>query len=318
MREATQDLGVVDPIRIPGVDPVRRLWRRAPNLARMFIGLAVLDLIVRAVGVIGPPLVLNPGQPLALVADVVPRTLWILLPAIVLIRRPDAWWSTPKLLLGSVTLALTMLVVAPLPGLLVSSAIAADVDFVPVSLVLSALFTVLSIAAWLFIGSGFSALRQRPATPSGRVLSSLIVASAIISAALGAIAIASSTTGRDDDLAGISAALNLLTVIAGLFVARAYWIVARGVADPLRPARATWIGGIAGLVIALSGIAGSAMSAWVTLTQPVPDVVPGALITLVNLAGWLGAVIAPGLLVLAIAIGLIDPDRPVPVESPIT
>jgi hypothetical protein len=45
------DLGVVDPIRLPG-------WARFPQtpaLARLFIGLTLLDIVARAIGAIGPP-----------------------------------------------------------------------------------------------------------------------------------------------------------------------------------------------------------------------------------------------------------------------
>ena len=312
------DLGVVDPIRVPGAGRAAALWRRAPILARVFALLAALDLVVRGLGLIGPPLALDLGRPLAIIGSVLPRTLWILLPAIIVLRRPDVWWSTPKLLFGSVVLALATLVVAPATGLLVSAANAGGIDFMPASIVLSALSGVLLIAAWYFLGSGFTAIRPRPAAPTGFIWSNLIAAAAIIGAACSLITIAVvNNANRDYDFAAAQGYLSGLFVLVALVTARANWIVARGVGDPLRPMRATWIAGLSGALVGFAGMLTSAVGTWVVLNPPVPDAIPGEIISAIGLAGWLGLVVAPSLLVLAIAIGLIDPDRPAPVEAPV-
>jgi hypothetical protein len=139
---------------------------------------------------------------------------------------------------------------------------------------------------------------------------------------LGLIAISAALYASDDDYAGLSRQLSVLAVIVGLFIARAYWIVARAVGDPLRPVRATRIAGVAGVLLAISGILTSFVSALVNvanrMSELTPDVVPGALITTVNLGAWLGNVIAPMLLVWAMATGVIDPDAPADLESPAT
>ncbi|HJP87721.1 MAG TPA: hypothetical protein VJ850_01645 [Candidatus Limnocylindrales bacterium] len=314
----TADLGVVDPIRLPGAGPAGALWRRAPGLAKIFVILAALDLVVRSLGVIGPPLVLDVGRPLSLVGEIVPRTLWILLPAIVLLRRPDAWWSTPKLLIGSIILALTTLVIGPIAGLIVSTAATDVFDPVALSMVVSALSGVLTIVAWYYLGSGFAAVRPRPAATAGFVVSNVIAAGAIITAAVSLIAIAFvAGTSEDQSVAAPQGYLNGLFVVVGLVTARAYWIAARGIGDPRRLPRPAWIAGVAGILAAISGVLTASMSAWVVLHQPSPDQVSGGIVAVIGLMGWLDAVVAPGLLVLAIATGLIDRDSSLPAETSI-
>ena len=38
-QEGVGAFDVVDPMRIPGLEPARRIWRGLPNLARAFVGL---------------------------------------------------------------------------------------------------------------------------------------------------------------------------------------------------------------------------------------------------------------------------------------
>ena len=85
---STNDLGVVDPIRIPGAARVRRLWARLPLLSRVFVALAAVDVVVRGLGLFGTSLFLEIDHRLTWLTAFLPHDALILLPAVIVARRP--------------------------------------------------------------------------------------------------------------------------------------------------------------------------------------------------------------------------------------
>ncbi len=300
----TNDLGVVDPIRLPAWVP--RGIARTPGLARFFIALAAVDIVVRLVGLIGPPLVVDLG-PLWLLSSILPRTLWIVLPAIVLIRRPDAEDSIPWVFRGSVVIALTTLAVEPLGSLFVSFSFEPQ----PISLGVAMLSSVLLTAGWLMLGRGFEAIRPRPATPIGRAVSTLVAVAFVLGAALSALALLRSLNEPIEGIDWLILLSNALTIVTVLSAGYALWVIARGLGDALRPVRATRLGVAAAIVWAVATILGSLVVATFLSMQPLPTDAGTSLLSEVSgLVSWMTAVIAPAVLVAAMAIGLVDADAP--------
>ena len=55
-------LGVVDPLRIPGLERAGRAWQQLPALGRAFMALALVDLLARALNVGSLSLFLDPSS----------------------------------------------------------------------------------------------------------------------------------------------------------------------------------------------------------------------------------------------------------------
>src|ERR1043166_1773692 len=87
-----------------------RAW---PMLAQIFVGLTVLDIVFRGLGVIQPAMYLSTQNPLTFVTAFLPHDALILLPALVVIRRRDAESAMPWVLRGAVLIALETLLWAP-------------------------------------------------------------------------------------------------------------------------------------------------------------------------------------------------------------
>jgi hypothetical protein len=85
-----EGLGVVEPLRIPGAAAARRAFLGLPPVARLFIGLAGVDVVVRGLGLFGTGLFLFLDNPLTWFSAFFPHDALILLPALILARRPNA------------------------------------------------------------------------------------------------------------------------------------------------------------------------------------------------------------------------------------
>jgi hypothetical protein len=309
MTETTQparsdDLGVVDPIRLPGW--AKGSLGRVPGLARLFLVLALVDVVARAVGVIGPPLFLDPAQPLYILAGIVPRALWIALPAIVLIRRPDAEESIPWIFRGSVAISLTTLIVDSLGSYLQRATAAPEA----VSFIAPVLNSLLLTAAWVMLGRGFEELRRpREASPAARTISLFVAGAFVVSAVLSLVALAVSRTQFEESLDTLILLSNALTIAVGLATGYALWAIVRGFGDDLRPGRATRFGVAAAIVWAIAALLTALLGVLFLLLAPLPtDFGTTTWSTVSVLLAWQTFVTAPLLLIAAIGIGLVDPD----------
>src|SRR5262245_6464097 len=92
---SSSDSGVVDPLRVTGAAWARHTWAGLPQLSRSFVALAAIDVVVRALGLFDTRLGFAVDNPLSWFSAFLPHDALILLPAILLARRPDALESTP-------------------------------------------------------------------------------------------------------------------------------------------------------------------------------------------------------------------------------
>jgi len=303
-------LGVFGLMRIPGW----ARFNRTPRLARFFIALALLDIVVRLIGVMGPPIAedFGPPQPLWPPTGLVPRTLWIALPGIILMRRPDAGPAIPWIFRGAVLLSLATIAAEPLMGLVVSGLLATSVlEPYPAAIATLAIRSVLLGVAWFMLARGFAALGPGPAAPAGRALATFVAATFALGAVVNVIELFAHSGGiANPELDPASFVLSVLeTNLGSLATGAALWAVSRGLGDQLRPVRATRLGAAAAATWGLAALMGSLGTMWFLLNRPLPDFSEG-LYALEVLVAWMVTAIAPAMLVAAIAIGLVDQDVP--------
>jgi hypothetical protein len=225
----TNALGVVDPMRLPIPSGVSRWWRALPVLGRAFVGLAVIDVIGRIVGLADPILIL---------ANLFPRELVILLPVLVLTRRADAAQATPLVLRGAVLLAL----VEFLGPLLINNELwSLGPENIVVWTLLSLIAALAKAWAWVMIGMGL--LRLSAPSPSPNVAGF----ANLVAGALGGVALLSLLLmlarppvelwdPGSDSLYVLTSTFFLLDAMALAYLAR---IVIRGFGDSRRPAQPT-------------------------------------------------------------------------------
>jgi hypothetical protein len=233
----TSLLGVVDPMRIPLPAPVARWWARLPTVGRAFVALAVLDVLARMFGVLQPGLTLDVLQPTFLIAQLLPRALLILLPALVLSRRSDAAHATPLVLGGAITIALVELLEMTVTGSIGGFGTDAMASWTLVSLVVVGL----KAGAWITIAAGLIALK--PPLPSRNVagLGNLVAGSLAALAFVQLLLFFARPQGDLGDpgwnaLYQLSGTFFIVQSIAWAFLART---VIRGAEDPRRPVVAT-------------------------------------------------------------------------------
>jgi hypothetical protein len=235
----TNALGVVDPMRLPIPGGIARWWAALPRLGRVFVGLAVIDVMGRIAGFLFPPFVfLDLSDPVVLLATLFPRELVILLPAVVLSRRADAADATPLVLRGAVLLALVEFL-APL--VFTNGFGSLGPENIVVWTLVSFIAALAKAWAWVTIGMGL--LRLSTAVPSPNIAGF----ANLVAGALGGLALLQlfiSVTGPgvelwdggSDGLYQLASTFHLLEAFALAFLGR---IVVRGFGDPRRPAQAT-------------------------------------------------------------------------------
>jgi hypothetical protein len=294
------DLGVVDPIRVPA--PVLDLaarFRGLPMVARLFIALTALDAAARTMGVIEPGV---GGDLVGLFASYVPRDALILLPAVVLARRPTAATDTPWLLRASIFLALVELLTRPtlsiIGNLLPPDAVDPNVAFAIVE-------SGLRGAAYAVLGIGLMTLNPKSPRPVSAGLGNLTgigVLVAFVAFLVGSLAVNSRFDPLGDPLPVWS---YVAPFFGGLGLAYLLRAVARGLDDPSRSERATRIA-TSGALIWTFGLLAEAIFGVIGIFVHVflpADVTNGL--------GLLEA-IGPLILVMAFVVGLGDPLRPMP------
>jgi hypothetical protein len=315
-------LGVVDPMRLPIPPGIARRWARLPALGRVFVGLAILDAVGRAAGLLHPPMFFGLSDPIVFVAQVFPRTLVILLPALILGRRADAAWATPLILRGAVVLALVELIAPQLMRIFFAS-------LAPQNLVVWTLLSLVAALAkawaWVTIGLGLRSLTASSPSPNVAGFANLVAGALAAVAILGLVATVTGTTvdlgdPESDRLYLFASTFFVLEALAMAFVAR---VVIRGVGDPRRPAIATRLAaigfgvlGVVGLIDLVLGLAnlvrmafgldfalgygsGSGQIQW----------------TFVSLLAGVGSLVATSLFLVAFALGLADPSAEATAEA---
>jgi hypothetical protein len=305
------DTGVVDPIRVPEWlhDGTRRAWDRTPRVARLFIGLAIVDVVSRWFGILQPPQGDFPDLR-GLYAFFIPRDLWILLPAILLLRRPDASQATPLVYLGAAVVAVMQLVSGPIRNLLGYS----DVSSI---LFLSSALALVAGSGWLLLARGVRRLNPAEPTPTTAGFSNLVLGFSLLGTAVAAVA--SLLQIATNDLGVSTGGFDLLSTAASTVeqVVWAYllWIVIRGMGDTRRPgiALTTAAAGAAvtGILTGFSTVLGEVVLA----TQPSLAFWTGSgLQDLYNSLGFIAIAVGEALIVVAFALGLAEP--PIPYAAP--
>ena len=90
----TNQLGVVDPLRVPGLERARRFWRELPMLGRLFVVAAAVDFVAALIGLAGLHSYIDLAVPLAIVTSFLPHYALLVFPVVVLARNPDAGRDT--------------------------------------------------------------------------------------------------------------------------------------------------------------------------------------------------------------------------------
>jgi hypothetical protein len=242
-------LGVVEPMRIPGVDRARQVWHRLPALGRAFVVLTALDVIVRALGLFGTQLFLGLDNPLSVIAAFVPHDALILLPAILVWRRRDAVEATPLVMRGAILVALVELLNGPLRGL--TSGNQVEPFLGPTIISIAATF--LMAAAWVTLALGLRELN--PAKPEqstaglANIVGGAIALSAIVNLA-GVLLLPGADVGdaRWNALLQLNSAMSVLQTLALAYFAR---IIVLGNGDARRPNTARTTAAVAVALIAI-------------------------------------------------------------------
>jgi hypothetical protein len=226
-------VGVVDPIRIPGAARGRRAWAGLPNLAKVFVALVAIDVIVRALGLFGTSLFLDLGNPLSVITAFVPHDALILLPAVLVWRRADAVEATPLVMRGAMLVALVELLNTPLRGLLSGN----PLDPIVAPTVISVTATLLMAAGWILLAFGLRELN--PATPEAsnaglaNIVGGAIAVGAIVSLA-SVLLLPAPDIGEPtwNTLVQLNSAMFVFEGLALAYLAR---IVVLGTGDVRRP-----------------------------------------------------------------------------------
>lgn len=315
---STDKPGVVEPLRIPIPASVAGWWARLPITGRIFAGLAALDVIGRALGVLGPQLVIDPGQPLFLLAELLPRELVILLPALILTRRPDADAATPLVLRGAIVIALAELISPQLSGYTGGIGTGTLLSWAVVTLVT----VVIRAGAWITIAIGLLTLsEQQPSrTVAGlaNVASGGLAGMAIVQLLLALQRPPVDLVAEDwNTLLQLTSAFALLESFALAFLAR---VVIRGADDSRRPLVATRLAVTAFAVIGAIAVIDLALVVatlfrttfalgFIPAFGPGLTAGPGA----ASLAfGWFGSNLMTSAYLVAFALGLADTSVRIP------
>jgi hypothetical protein len=280
--------------------------RGVPRTARVFIGLAVVDIAVRGLLLwLGSVLSMDGFRPTE--SPVGLADLLILLPALILVRRPTAAADTPLVLWGAVVVAGTAFATG---GIARFIGLPADGTFRSVQ------EQVLETLAWtagvLLLARGLTALNPRTpgafAAGSANLATGAIVVAALVSLMSSLINVESHlTVFLNLDLPASLSSIGAATV-GQLGIAYLVRSVGRGLEDPSRAERATRLGSIAGVLYAVTALISAVL---IGIEEVTPwHGVPGDVFTALGfMAG--GALV---LLAAAFALGLADPLRPLPKE----
>ena len=286
---STNDLGVVDPIRIPGAARARRLWANVPWLSRVFVILAAVDVVIRALGLFGTNLFLELTAPVTWLTAFLPHGALILLPAVIAYRRPNALVELPLVTRGAIVVSLVELLRSPVGSL--ASGIAVDQALPPVLVAMAS--AIATAIGWIAIARGMSSVTQ-PKPPEriaglANLVAGGLAIGAIVSAG-GAMLLGEPDLG-DPGWTTLLRLNNVVVALSGFGLAYLGWVVIRGMEAPGRPAPAT--------NLATISLAALAIGANVLLFAGEGPIWLGVFL-ITQTAAWTGLVVAFGL-------GLADP-----------
>jgi len=292
-----EGLGVVEPLRIPGAAATRRAFLGLPPAARVFVALAGVDVVVRVLGLFGTGLFLFLDNPLTWFSAFFPHDALILLPALILARRPNAIEATPLVMRGAIAVALVELLNTPLRGIVSGNPL--DPIVAP---------TIVSIVAILFLAGGWywPALGLRALNPVRPADSSTGLAN-LVGGALVVTALMSFVTalfGPVPDVGNpswtalfqLNSAMLVVQSIAFAYLAR---VVILGTGDPARPIAATNLATGSLVLVAIGAI--------LLTIGPLLIPVTGDNAIWVVL-GWLTGPVAMTAFVASFGLGLADPS----------
>jgi len=295
---------VVGQLRLPdGVVRAREqtiAWFVAQQLvARLFIGLAALDVVVRALGIVGPPIYLDIRAPVSILASFLPHDLLILLPALVVIRRTSAADDTPSIVDGAIFVALAELLVNP------STALASTIAGIgPWAVVAIALVSVQAVG-WVLVGRGLTAMNLEP-TPTSAGWANLAAYGIILGVIASVVrqAIGPGIDIGDQELNQLLTLHNLVGIVAPLALAYAGRAVIRGFDDERRAEFGLRLGAAAVLLAAGLGLIVNVVTLLATanvgFAQSIAEAAGWSVLA------WLATGGAVSLLVLAFGVGLAD------------
>lgn len=232
-----EGLGVVDPLRIPGAATARHAFLGLPRIARVFVALVGVDVVVRALGLFGTGLFLFLDNPLTWFSAFFPHDALILLPALVIARRPDAIEATPLVMRGAIAVALVELLNTPLRGIVSGN----PLDPIVAPTIVSIVAILFLAGGWYWLALGLRALNPvRPAESSAGLAN--LVSGALVIIAL--INFATTLFGPAPDVGNsswtalfqLNSAMLVVQSLAFAYLARA---VILGTGDPARPTAAT-------------------------------------------------------------------------------
>ena len=314
---APAELGVVDPIRLPDVvrsaqSGATAAWSRLPGLGKAFVVLAIVDVALRAVGFAGTSLFIDLGSPITIVAAVFAHTLPILLPALLLARRPDAATATPLVLRGVVVLALVELLHQPVSGL--AFGVPDGSGFVA-GIGIGIARSLVSAAGWLAIALGLAAVTSSRPGPALAGLSNLVLA-ALVGAAivtLGVGLVVAPPDLGDPTWNSLSMVNNAMLSVEAAAIAYFAWIVVRGTSDARRPQAARYLA-TGALVVGAAFAAISAAIGALVIVQVVFALSTGPLGGEFGLL-WIGTWPVTAAVLVALALGLADDSVRLPARD---
>ena len=292
------DLGVVDPLHVPApaADLVARV-RAWPAVAQAFVALTILDAVARTIGLIEPAV---GGDALGLFTSYVPRDAWILLPAIVLLRRPSAPADTPWVYRGALFIAIVTLLARPTAWIIGNALPAESVD---PHVLLGDAEVLLTGAALVVLGIGVS--RLNPSLPLVATAGLANLAAAAVAAAYLLELLASFASNNRVDVFASSLPWWAYAAPVASGFAVAWWLraVVRGFDDPTRSERATRTATAGALLWALGLFVNAVLG---TLARTLGFFVPAE----IEIAFGTLQAVGPLLIVVAFGLGLADPLRP--------
>jgi len=267
-------------------------FRRLPVLAQAFIGLALVDAVARTFGLIEPTV---GGGEIELFASYVPRDAWILLPALILIRRKTAPRDTPWVHRGAIFIALVTLLGRPIAAIFGS----------PQTLFVAE--SVLSGAGFLVLGFGLKVLNPRSPSPAIAGLANL-VAIGVLSAFLAGFIASLLTDLRLDIIFSPPWWSYAGGILHGACIAYLVRAVVRGLDDPSRPSGATrWA--TSGALLWVLGLFGEGLVATSYVITHANTLSAELALGFVLLQS-----VGPLLIVIGFGLGLADPLRPMAKE----
>ncbi|HJW22412.1 MAG TPA: hypothetical protein VJ506_08295 [Candidatus Limnocylindrales bacterium] len=301
--------GAVHPIRIPDWirEPAERWWREMPAVARLFVGLTALDVVGRSVGFLSPAIAWGFLTPLGFVTAFVPHDLWILLPALLIIRRPDAPAATLWIFGAALVVAIVEVARGPVQAILYVPSLAT------IGVLVGAAAGLALAAGWALLGRGLSVLAPRNPSPTVAGIATIAVA---LLGILIALYLAEAITAPAFGDAAYNQAVTLGKLAGTIeMVAWTYlmWVVIRGLGDPWRPVMATNLAGT-GAIMAACIVPVTSVLARLLGAVGVDLSGGSGFAELFQIVSWLGDIAGPTLIAAAFALGLAEP--PTPYQAP--